>query len=247
MSDLHALADEYVFGLLEDEAAEAVEARIALPTADEDRELAQLVGHLRDRMLAIDLTAPAVPPAETVWTRIEDEITRRAPAARAPDAGAEDRVVSLGAARETRSRWKVPALVSMAAAILLAAGLGWQVFRAQAPEVLVVLVNDGGSPVAVLEAFSDNSVLVTPLVEPGATPAQSLQLWTKPDPDGPPVSVGVIETAARILVPGPDLPRPTENQLYEITIEPAGGSPTGLPTGPVFGIGNAQAPLMRDG
>ena len=74
-----------------------------------------------------------------------------------------------------------------------------------------------------------------------------LQLWTKPDPAGPPVSVGLLQTVARMAVRNPGLPQPTDGQLYEITLEPLGGSPTGLPTGPVVGVGNAQIPVLSDG
>jgi anti-sigma-K factor RskA len=239
MSDLQLLADECVFGLLEADEARKVAGRIAEPLTREDRELARAVGRARDRMLPLDLTAPAVPPVEGAWERLEAAITP-------PEGFAE--VVTLDAARRRGGRWRISALASMAAALLLAVGLSWQVYRsAQAPEVYVVLVDDVGEPVAVLEAFADNSVLVTPFTMGGATPAQSLELWTKPDPDGPPVSVGVLDTVTRVLLPGRTLPAPAENQLYEITIEPAGGSPTGLPTGPVYGLGNARAPVMRDG
>lgn len=247
MTDLQTLADEFAFGLLEAEAADAVAARIADPATPEDRELARLVGAARDRILPIDLSAPLVPTSEDLWTRIERDLpgVQREPLRRPPE---EEGVVSLDAARERRrAPWKRPALASMAAALLLAAGLAWQLYGIRSPEVLVVLVNDAGSAVAVLEAYADNSVLVTPLLDANPGAEQSLQLWTKPDPDGPPVSVGVLDTSARVKVPGPQLPTPSENQLYEITIEPAGGSPTGLPTGPVFGVGNAQAPVLRDG
>ena len=50
-----------------------------------------------------------------------------------------------------------------------------------------------------------------------------------------------------MAVRNPDLPQPAAGQLYEITLEPAGGSPTGLPTGPVVGVGNAQVPVLNGG
>ena len=40
---------------------------------------------------------------------------------------------------------------------------------------------------------------------------------------------------------GPDLPVPADAQLYEITLEPEGGSPTGRPTGPIIAKGLAAA------
>ncbi|WP_424931444.1 anti-sigma factor [Amaricoccus macauensis] len=256
MNDLHTLADEYVIGLLDPAEAEEVAARITYPVTPEDSELARLVGGARDRLLPLDLSAPALAPSEGLWSRIEAGIaaqdadeTEAIPLGEpAPVRPTPETVVPLRKpVSQPRAAWKLPALASMAAAVLLAAGLAWQVFRAETPELMVVLVNDTGSAVAVLEAYADNSVLVTPLADANPSAQQTLQLWTKPDPDGPPVSVGVLDTTAQVRVPGPALPRPSENQLYEITIEPVGGSPTGLPTGPVFGVGNAQAPVLRDG
>ena len=40
-----------------------------------------------------------------------------------------------------------------------------------------------------------------------------------------------------------DLPAPRPDQLFEITLEPATGSPTGRPTGPVLFKGNTALAL----
>ena len=69
-----------------------------------------------------------------------------------------------------------------------------------------------------------------------------LQLWTKPDPDGPPVSVGVFDEPQKTVLEAMGLPAPTVDQLYEITFEKPGGSPTGLPTGPILGKGFTKEP-----
>jgi anti-sigma-K factor RskA len=39
------------------------------------------------------------------------------------------------------------------------------------------------------------------------------------------------------------LPEPHPAQLYEITFEPAGGSPSNLPTGAILGNGLAKEPV----
>lgn len=262
MSALQDLAESYVLGLLDPAEAEAVEARIASPRAGEDggedRELARAVGAARDQLLPLDLTARDLPLGPDAWERLEAALDT-APAAGeafgAPRPEAADRPaprppMPMPAPVSTSGRgrgWRLAALASMAAAALLAAGLTWQVFLAPDPAVLVVLVDDGGEPVAVLEAYADNRVVVTPLSGVEAGPTQVMQLWTKPDPDGPPVSVGLLRTVARMAVRNPDLPAPAAGQLYEITLEPAGGSPTGLPTGPVVGIGNARIPVLNEG
>jgi anti-sigma-K factor RskA len=39
------------------------------------------------------------------------------------------------------------------------------------------------------------------------------------------------------------LPETVQNQLFEITLEPEGGSPVGRPTGPILFKGNAARAL----
>ncbi len=241
MSARDDLAEDYVLGLLDAVEAADVDARIEAPRSAEDRALAVAVGALRDRLLPLDLTAPDLPLRPGAWDRLAAVLDAR-PAAAQP---APDESAAAAPAAARRDRWRLAALASMAASALLAAGLAWQVLLSRPPAALVVLLDQAGEPVAFLEAYPDNRVRVTPVVgaEPG--PSRVLQLWTKPDPAGPPISVGLLAEAARLVVRGPDLPEPVGGQLYEITIEPDGGSPTGLPTGPIFGVGNALAPVTN--
>ena len=245
MSAVDDLAESYVLGLLSPDEEAAVDARIARPVEPDDRALAVAVGAARDRLLPLDLTAPELPLGSGAWARLDAALDtpETAPLPEAP----QPRSALPEAPGRLARGWRMTALLSSAAAVLLAAVLTWQVLLAPSPAVLVVLVNDGGEAVAVLEAYADNRVVVTPLRGVEAGPSQVLQLWTKPDPAGPPVSVGLLQTVARMAVRNPGLPQPTDGQLYEITLEPLGGSPTGLPTGPVVGVGNAQIPVLSDG
>lgn len=68
---------------------------------------------------------------------------------------------------------------------------------------------------------------------------QALQFWTKADGWTKPVSLGLVTPGQTIRVPLENLPPLQPNQLFELTIEPAGGSPTKLPTGPIQFIGRA--------
>lgn len=70
-----------------------------------------------------------------------------------------------------------------------------------------------------------------------------LQVWTLPDAETGPVSLGTLEGAADVRLAGPNLPLPADGQLYEITLEPAPGSPTGRPTGPILVKGFAKPPV----
>ena len=71
---------------------------------------------------------------------------------------------------------------------------------------------------------------------------KTIQLWTLPSKEVGPVSLGLIEGVRSAKLEGPALPAPRSDQLYEITLEQAGGSPTGRPTGPILAKGFARMP-----
>ena len=76
------------------------------------------------------------------------------------------------------------------------------------------------------------------------TPAgRALQVWTLPSRERGPVSVGLMDQARTLQLSLKDLPPPGPDQLFEITLEPATGSPTGRPTGPVLFKGNTALAL----
>ena len=67
-----------------------------------------------------------------------------------------------------------------------------------------------------------------------------MQVWTLYDKAVGPVSLGTLTESKVVRLGSSDLPRPSANQLYEITLEPAPGSPPGKPTGPILIKGYAQ-------
>ena len=70
---------------------------------------------------------------------------------------------------------------------------------------------------------------------------RSLELWLIVGSDAP-VSLGVLpaENTTRVSIP-PHLRRKLQGSVLAISEEPAGGSPTGAPTGPVLGTGQLTA------
>jgi anti-sigma-K factor RskA len=72
---------------------------------------------------------------------------------------------------------------------------------------------------------------------------RALQIWTSWDRRVGPRSVGLIREAQSVQLDLSNLPRPDPNQLFEITVEPAGGSPAGRPTGPVLMKGTTSTAL----
>ena len=106
--------------------------------------------------------------------------------------------------------------------------------------MVAILVDTSGAPLAVVEDFAGNSARVTLLTDFPVPAGKTMQVWTLPSQDMGPVSLGLLDAARSVVLEGPDLPQPREDQLYEITIENEGGSPTGRPTGPILVKGLAK-------
>jgi anti-sigma-K factor RskA len=222
-------AGDYVLGLLEGAELEAFEAAMAA-----DAELAATVARLQSRMTALDDTAiGTADPA--LWARIEAKVSALPQAV---------------AANENRKqRAPVPRWAAVAASVVVGIGAGYFVGLSMPgdtikPTMIAVLINEANaSPGAIIEAFGDNSVRIVPLEQFSVPAGSVLQVWTLPDAETGPVSLGTLDGPLDTRLRGPDLPAPLDGQLYEITLEPAPGSPTGKPTGPILVKGFAKAPI----
>ncbi len=81
------------------------------------------------------------------------------------------------------------------------------------------------------------SVPASNLGDRNAKPAQSYELWLL-TPDGAALSLAVLGSLdARFEVPEGHRRRLREGGKLAVTVEPAGGSPTGKATGPVILVG----------
>ena len=110
------------------------------------------------------------------------------------------------------------------------------------PQYMVVLVapQDKAPGWVVQTATSDNHQLsLIPLGTTEVPQEKSLQFWTKADGWGGPVSLGLVKPGQTLRVPIDRLPPLEPNQLFELTLEPANGSPLDRPTGPIQFIGRA--------
>ncbi|WP_430513689.1 anti-sigma factor [Pannonibacter phragmitetus] len=228
-------ADAYILGLMDDEERKAFADRL-----ETDTELARLTGAAQDRFLELDLAGSAAPVSSELWQRIEaglEALPRdTAGAEEVPPPANDNRV------RAAVTRWKLLALTGMAASVLLAAGLTAAMLRLQEPQVVAILMDAGGNPVVMIEDFGGEQAKVVPLADVSVPAGQSLEVWTLPQQAEAPVSMGVLTALKGATLSLSGLPEPQEEQLYEITFEPAGGSPTGRPTGPILGKGFARIP-----
>jgi anti-sigma-K factor RskA len=226
------IAGEYVLGLLSPDEAHTFEMRLR-----HDKQLRTAVRDARDRFLELDLTVEAGAPGGDLWQSIASALD-------APQA--QDTVGAFARKKRTGAGfWQGFGAASLAASILASFAIGalWPRLNATSPSVIVVLLDAQSKPGAIIEAFSDDSVRVVPLENFTVPDGRVIQLWTLPDAKTGPVSIGLLPGIHETKFRGPSLPKPKPDQLYEFTLEPAGGSPTGRPTGPILVKGFAKLPI----
>lgn len=72
-------------------------------------------------------------------------------------------------------------------------------------------------------------------------PDKAFQFWTKPPGAKGPTSLGLVQLGKPLELPADALPALVDKQLFEVTLEPASGSPYDHPTGPIVFVGRAVA------
>jgi anti-sigma-K factor RskA len=223
-------AAEYVLGVLDDEARRAAAARAArdpLFNAEIEaweRRLAPLLSEVAEQT-----------PSRGVWMRIAAAVAP-APGSVAPRGR---RVIS-----NRFGLWVGAAALGVAAGVaaVVIVGPALRGVPASAPAVAAApslsarLTTPTGGVIFV--AFLDPSkrtVMMVP-VEPLRRQGRSAELWLIL-PGGRPIPVGLIDGAQPRLLTSAMLSRAAPQAVMAVSLEPAGGSPTGAPTGPIVATG----------
>jgi len=218
------LAAEYVSGSLRGPARRRFEALLpAHPT------LRAAVREWQTRLMPLTVSIEPRKPPAVVWQRIEARIGGAAP----PVVPA--RTGWWGQLALWRGFSAFASLAAIGLAVLLASPGPAQ------PPVVVVLSATGAAGGAVVPASfvasisGDGRALVTrPLVNVSLQADRALELWALPG-SGAPRSLGLISASgATVVKKGKVLEGATG---LAVSLEPAGGSPTGAPTGPVLYVG----------
>jgi anti-sigma-K factor RskA len=220
-----------VLGLLDGADRLAFEKRMRA-----DATLDASVARWQARLAPIDAAAPPIEPSPGLWPRIENGLGYAS--ARSPS------MALLPALGERLSRWweslwlwRGAAFAGLAAALFLAFGLVAALDRARRQPVMVaVLLTETHVATAVVNSFADGRVELLPLQDIAVPEGRALEIWTLWDRAVGPRSVGLIDRARAVSLRLDDLPLGAD-QLFEITVEPASGSPTGRPTGPIVAKG----------
>jgi anti-sigma-K factor RskA len=220
--DLRAQAAEYVLGTLDATARRAIERELGSNAALR----AAIVQWEADLLPLASLAAPVTPSLQ-LWRRIARSATV------AP--------VPRPSAWRSLSLWRALTGASVALSALLAVLLAGRPDAGPAkPQYMVVLVApQDREPGYVVQASMGRKLSLVPLHAAPVPSDKSLQFWTKADGWRGPVSLGLVKPGQTITIPLDALPNVQPNQLFELTLEPAKGSPINKPTGPIQFIGRA--------
>jgi anti-sigma-K factor RskA len=210
------LAAEYVVGTMPRLARQRLERLIA-----EDAGMAQLVARWTERFAPIDEATQEAEAPTRVWRDIE----RRLPIAPPPEPERTGWFRSLAI-------WRGIAAAASAAAA--AAILYLALSPSLAPPTVVAILNDdsGNASWVLLGAARRTEVSIDAIRPIADDPARSLELWGIAG--GPPRSLGLLprKPGEKLILQASLLPPP--GGVLAISSEPANGSPTGAPTGPVL-------------
>jgi anti-sigma-K factor RskA len=216
-------AAEYALGTL-DATQRATLAARRLREAELDEAI-----HAWEALLApLAEVAPEIAPPRDLLPAIEARIRGAS-----PDTPENATVVALE--RGIR-RWRAAALAASVIAALLAVGLvARETGRRSAPhEYVAILQKDAASPAFEVTVDLDRQELTVRPVAAQAPPGKSYELWLIDAKLGA-RSLGVIGDKPRGASLSAYDPSVISGATYAVTVEPAGGSPTGQPSGaPVF-------------
>jgi anti-sigma-K factor RskA len=111
-----------------------------------------------------------------------------------------------------------------------------EVPSARPAQFVAVFQKDEQSPAFVMSVDTDKRTVTVRQVAAERLADKSYQLWIAAQPGAAPQSLGVLETddfTVKATLAGYD-PAVINSATFGISLEPLGGSPTGLPTGPVI-------------
>jgi anti-sigma-K factor RskA len=184
-----------------------------------DPQLRQVVEDWTARFEPLDHAAAAQEPPERIWRAIERQLAL-------PPAATEARPGWF----DSLALWRGAAFAS--AAIATIAIIDVAVRPPPIPtNVVAILSDDQGEPGWIAESGGGgDEVAVAPIRKVVVDAAHAFELWAIAGGQPQPLGLLPSEPSHKLMVQASLLPT---SGVLAVSIEPAGGSPTGLPTGPV--------------
>lgn len=232
MSERDLLAAEHALGLLDGEPLLHARGLVA-----SDPSFARAVAQWEARLEPLfDEIDPAEPP-EAMWQRV------RAAIAALPVEGG-----NVARLERKLNWWKGVSAAASAIAASLAIVVAYDATRpppapVEQPAAAVMLAALMGEDKTMLLSAAwrpaDNSLMILPETMRPA-PGHSHELWIIPA-DGRPRSLGILSAEAKRMAVNPAMaPHFSGTPTLAVSVEPEGGSPGDLPTGPVVATGQLR-------
>lgn len=226
LARLDALAAEYALGTLPGRARRRL-ARVA----QTDTAVASAIRGWEHRLSPLADAAPPITPSPRVWRVVALRLGLEP--VRTPKPGPWWTRVGF---------WRGFALASFVAAVALALVTVMPRPEPVGQPIVVVLAGPDAKPALIATMARGDRVMTVKAVDAAPVPPdRSLELWMLPD-GSPPKSLGVIPATGvgRVLLPAlPDVALANVPALA-VSLEQAGGSPTGAPQGPVLYTGKVE-------
>jgi anti-sigma-K factor RskA len=230
------LAGEYVLGVLSSEARAKVAARIR-----SDRSFAAIVARWEQNLAELDQEYETVAPPNFILPLIETRLFGVGAGRSRAMSGSGVMAGLWGSV----TLWRSLALMS----IFLLVGTALFAERPETPgggraPLLAQMQGQNDAALSLVAHYTtgDGRLRLTPVANAAAEP-HSLELWMIHGSD-PAVSLGVIPQSGDGAVVVPDSLRPVlgDGVTLAVSLEPLGGSPTGVATGPVLAAGPLRRP-----
>ena len=216
-----ALASEYALGTLQGPARRRFERSLK-----DDPQLRALVNRWQDRLAPLDAVGQPIQPPARVWRRVQEQL----------QTGRRRRGLW-----SSLPFWRTVGLASVAGALALAVSLATLSPARHGAETMVVVMSDAEANPAMtvswpMQPRGQPRLRVRVMGHPEMASGTAWELWLLPGGEHKPVSLGLIgtEPMQELTVPRSLVPMMDGAYGLAMSVEPAGGSPTGQPTGPVL-------------
>lgn len=225
-AERRALIGEYVLGLLDE--AEAAEVRELI---EHDSEAAQMALQWQQHFLELSDQLPPQTPSAQLWQRLQDSLGLTP---------AVSRVNAWLAWWQSLTTWRLTsAALAFALIVALMPNLWRTDMTGNSYTVVLQAPGEAAKPGWVVHVDGSGSLRLQPLLDDQIPADRSVQFWTLIDPAIGPRSLGLVEPGKPLQLSAEQIGAVQAGQLFELTLEPAGGSPKDRPTGKVLYIGRA--------
>nr|WP_312973250.1 anti-sigma factor [Pseudomonas sp.] len=222
-AERRALIGEYVLGLLDPEQAGEIADLIA-----RDPQAAAMAMEWEQHFLELSDRLEPSTPSPGLWPRLQQTLNLR------------QRTSAWQAWWSSLNAWRLTSAALAMALIIALLPMYWQSDTRPASYTAVLQPpGEAAAPGWVVHIDAAGTLLLQPLREDRVAADRSVQFWTLVDPKDGPRSLGLVEPGERLTLTAEQIGAVRAGQLFELTLEPAGGSPLNRPTGEVLYIGRA--------